>query len=229
MKLALPCLSALLLAALPARAEPAPVHECDRLAQPARGAMGGMTALADGVEFKDLRWPAARAACSRAMQEFPGEVRFVVYAARAADKGGDSREAVRLYRAAAEEGNALAQNNLGAAYANGEGGLARNEREAARYYRMAADQGLASGMSNLAVMYAYGRGGIARNDREAVRLWQSALEFGDMQAQTNLGVMYAEGRGGLQRDMRQAISMWRMAAEQGSTEAANNLRKAGVR
>lgn len=229
-----PAFPALLLAATlglstMARAEPAPAHECDRLAQPPRSAMGGMPVFADGVEYKDLRWPAARAACTKAMQEHPGEVRFRTYAARAADKSGEAREAVRLYRAAADEGDALAQNNLGAAYANGEGGLPRNEREAVRYYRMASDQGFASGMSNLAAMYAAGSGGLARNDREAVRLWQAALESGDVQAQTNLGVMYAGGRGGLPRDMRQAIGMWRLAAEQGSTEATGNLRKAGVR
>ena len=231
MSLMIRCALLPVLAGLPAAAgaQPAPVHECDRLAQPTRQSLGRLPALTEGVDNASLRWPAARAACTRAMQEHPGEVRFMTYAARAADKGGDAREAVRLYRLAATEGDALAQNNLGVAYANGEGGLPRNDREAVRYYRLAADQGLASGQANLAAMHSSGQGGLPRDDREAVRLWQAALESGNVQAQTNLGTMYAEGRGGLPRNMRQAIGMWRAAAEQGSAEARNNLRKAGAR
>ena len=66
---------------------PAEVTECDRLAQPTRAAMGNLPALVDGVSRADLRWPAARAACASAMEQAPSEVRFVAFAARAADKG----------------------------------------------------------------------------------------------------------------------------------------------
>lgn len=210
-----------------AAAETAPVQDCDRLAQPPQRTMGRLPALADGVDYASLRWPAARAACARAMAEWPGEVRFVAYAARAADKGGDPRDAVRLYRAAAEEGNAFALNNLGAMHQNGEGGLPRNEREAERLYRLAAEQDYPAAQANLAILYASGRGGLPRNDREAVRFWQLAAEQNDAGAQNNLGKMYAEGRGGLPRDMGEAVRMWRLAAEQGNAEARNNLRKAG--
>ncbi|RYE95972.1 MAG: hypothetical protein EOO78_22435, partial [Oxalobacteraceae bacterium] len=66
--------------------------------------MGALPAASDGVTYKDLRWPAARVACAKAMEDAPGEVRFVAFAARAADKGGDEKTAARLYRAAADEG-----------------------------------------------------------------------------------------------------------------------------
>ena len=207
----------------------APEHECDRLAQPPRQTMGRLPALTDGVSYGALLWPAARTACAHAMAEQPGEVRFLAYAARAADKGGDAREAARLYRLAADQGNALAQTNLGVMHANGEGGLPRSEREAARLYRLAADQDHPAGQANLGVLYATGHGGLARDDREAVRLWQLAAEHEDAQAQNNLGRMYAEGRGGLPRDTREAARMWRLAADQGNPEARNNLRKLGVR
>lgn len=219
------------LAALPGVAQPAgaPEHECDRLAQPPRQAMGRLPAFAEGVGYATLRAGAARTACAQAMTQAPAEMRFVAYAARAADKGGDPREAARLYRIAAEGGNALAQNNLGAMLEAGEGALPRNPREAARLYRLAADQGFPAGQANLGTLYAFGRGGLARDDREAVRLFQMAAEQEDAQAQTGLGVMYAEGRGGLPRDTREAARMWRLAADQGSVEARNNLRKLGVR
>ena len=129
-------MAAALLAAAPVAAaeQPAPEHECDRLAQPPRQTMGKLPVFAEGVGYATLRGPAARTACTRAMAENPDELRFVVYAARAADKAGDPREAVRLYRQAADRGNPLAQNNLGAMYEAGEGMLPRNDREAERLY-----------------------------------------------------------------------------------------------
>lgn len=206
-----------------------PETDCDRMAQPPRQTMGKLPALSEGVSYASLRGAAAREACARAMAEHPEDVRFIVYAARAADKAGDPREAVRLYRLGVDKGSALAQNNLGTMYEAGEGALPRNEREAQRLYRLAADQGLPGAQSNLGTMYASGHGGLRRDDQEAVRLWMLAAESEDSQAQNNLGKMYAEGRGGLRRDSQEAARMWRLAAAQGSVEATNNLRKMGVR
>lgn len=217
-----------LFAAAPVAAQTAPKSDCDRLAQPPRQALGKLPAFAEGVSVDSMRPGPAREACSKAMAEFPDEVRFVAYAARAASRAGDKREAVRLYRIAVEKGSALAQNNLAAMYAVGEGALPRNEREAVRLYKLAADQGFASAQSNLGTMYSLGQG-VRRDDREAVRLFMLAAENEDSQAQNNLGKMYAEGRGGLPRDNKEAARMWRLAAEQGSVEAAGNLRKMGVR
>ncbi len=212
-------------AAVPA----APLTECDRLAQPPRAAMGALPALADGVTYAELHWPAARTACAKAMADAPGEVRFVAFAARAADKGGDEKTAVRLYRAAADEGYPLAQTNLGVMYEGGQGGLSRSDREAERLYRLAAEQGFPAAQASLATFYVTGRGGLRRDDREAVRLFQPAAESGNAQAQNNLGKMYAEGRGGLPRDLDQAAKWWRLAAEGGVQEARSNLQKAGRR
>jgi TPR repeat protein len=53
----------------------------------------------------------------------------------------DDREAARLYKLAADQGNALAQISLGEFYENGRGGLPRDDREAARLFKLAADQG----------------------------------------------------------------------------------------
>lgn len=222
-------LGALLRAAPPAAAavqHPAMLNDCDTLAQPLRQTMGPLPVYADGVAYDDLRWPAARKACERARTEFPDEVRFVAYAARAADKAGDSREAVRLYRAAADEGNALAQSNLGSMYYNGTGGLRRDDQEAARLLHLAAEQGLPEGQANLGLLYATGRG-LARNDAEAVRLWQLSAAQESILGQTNLGKMHAEGRGSLPRDLNEAVRLWRLSAARGDAVARGNLRKAG--
>ncbi|MCL2102851.1 MAG: sel1 repeat family protein [Syntrophorhabdaceae bacterium] len=49
-------------------------------------------------------------------------------------------EAVKWYRLAAEQGNAKAQYNLGAAYVNGHG-VAQDYTEAEKWLRLAAEQG----------------------------------------------------------------------------------------
>jgi TPR repeat protein len=53
----------------------------------------------------------------------------------------DDREAARLYKLAADQGNAGGQANLGLLYEEGRGGLPENDREAARLFKLAADQG----------------------------------------------------------------------------------------
>jgi TPR repeat protein len=70
----------------------------------------------------------------------------------------DDREAARLYKLAADQGNALAQVSLAAFYETGRGGLPKDDREAARLYRLAADQGNATGQTTLGVFYETGRG-----------------------------------------------------------------------
>ncbi|MGC2223810.1 MAG: sel1 repeat family protein, partial [Methylocella sp.] len=53
----------------------------------------------------------------------------------------DDREAARLYKLAADQGNADGQVHLGIFYSEGRGGLPKDDREAARLYKLAADQG----------------------------------------------------------------------------------------
>jgi hypothetical protein len=69
----------------------------------------------------------------------------------------DYKEAVRWYRLAAEQGNALAQVKLGLMYDKGQG-VAQDYTEAVRWYRLAAEQGDASAQFNLGLMYYAGQG-----------------------------------------------------------------------
>ena len=64
----------------------------------------------------------------------------------------DYAEAMHWYRKAAEQGNAIAQFNLGVMYSNGEG-IKRDQTEAVKWYRLAAAQGNVSALCNLGVMY----------------------------------------------------------------------------
>ena len=75
----------------------------------------------------------------------------------AAWSAGDYATALREWKPLAEQGDATAQFNLGAMYANGEG-VPQDYKEAVRLYRLAADQGNAVAQSNLGVMYDNGYG-----------------------------------------------------------------------
>jgi clan AA aspartic protease (TIGR02281 family) len=79
-------------------------------------------------------------------------------------------EAMRWYRIAADQGNALAQYNIGSLYANGLG-VPRDYSQAMRWYRMAADRGLVEAQCDITPLYAKLRH-TQRNYAEAV-LWFS--------------------------------------------------------
>ena len=123
-------------------------------------------------------------------------------------------------QAAAEQGDAEAQFNLGVMYRDREG-VPQDEAEAVRWFRLAAEQGLAVGQSNLGLMYAEGRG-VPQDDAEAARWSRLAAEQGHASAQFNLGLMYATGRG-VPQDDAEAVRWSRLAAEQGHASAQFNL------
>lgn len=130
----------------------------------------------------------------------------------------DDREAARLYKLAADQGDARAQVGLGFFYAMGRGGLPKDDREAARLFKVAADQGDAGGQDNLGICYLTGRGGLPKDEREAARLFKLAADQGNAQAQANLGTFYRDGRGGLPKDEREADRLFKLAADQGNTD-----------
>ncbi len=75
----------------------------------------------------------------------------------AAYERGDYATALREFRPLAEQGDAVAQNNLGVMYRRGEG-VPQDYAEAVKWYRKAAEQGAALALNNLGVMYDQGQG-----------------------------------------------------------------------
>ena len=96
----------------------------------------------------------------------------------------DDAEAVKWYRKAADQGDAIAQFNLGWMYDEGRG-VSKDDAEAVRWYRKAADQGHALAQFNLGAMYANGEG-VAKDDAEAVKWYRKAADQGDADAQAKL-------------------------------------------
>jgi TPR repeat protein len=72
----------------------------------------------------------------------------------------DDKKAFYYFTKAANQGDALAQNELAYMYAVGKG-TQRNEVKALKRYQQAAEQGLVSAQFNLGLMYLHGMGTVA--------------------------------------------------------------------
>ena len=112
------------------------------------------------------------------------------------------------YKAQAEKGDRVAQNNLGVCYEKGLG-VAKDEVQAVSWYRKAADQGYAKAQSNLGVCYEVGKG-VAKDEVLAVSWYRKAAEQGDAAAQSNLGVAYHYGRGVIKNEI-EAYAFYNLA------------------
>ncbi len=123
-------------------------------------------------------------------------------------------------RKAAEQGDAVAQCNLGFCYAEGLG-VAKDEEEALQWFRMAAEQGDGVAQNNLGFCYANGQG-VPKDEEEALQWFRMAADQGLASAQNNLGFCYANGQG-VPEDDEEAVKWYRKAAEQGFAVAQNNL------
>ena len=80
----------------------------------------------------------------------------------------DDTAAISWYTRAAEQGDADAQNNLGAMYDAGEG-VEENNGEAVKWYTLAANQGNTIAQNNLGAMFYSGEG--AATDKVEAYKW----------------------------------------------------------
>jgi hypothetical protein len=126
----------------------------------------------------------------------------------------------------AEEGDAVAQYNLGWMYDHGEG-VPENNTEAMKWYRLAADQGLAAAQRNIGALYENGVE-VPQDYAEAVKWFRLAADQGDANAQYNLGVMYALGRG-VPENYVTAYAWFNISAASGDELAISNRSAAEAR
>jgi Ca2+/Na+ antiporter len=99
-------------------------------------------------------------------------------------------EAVKWYRMAAEQGHALAQNDLAYCYNRGRG-VPEDKEEGIRWYRQAAEQGNAMAQCNLGHCY-YNGDGVDKDRTEALKWYRKAAEQGYAAAQRMVRVIAAE-------------------------------------
>jgi curved DNA-binding protein CbpA len=95
-------------------------------------------------------------------------------------------EAFSTFRQLAEQGQPIAQNNLGFMYANGRG-VTKNYKKAVAWYRKSAEQGEAVGQYSLGKMYSEGRG-VTQDNNQAAAWYRKAAEQGEEKAITALNI-----------------------------------------
>jgi TPR repeat protein len=128
----------------------------------------------------------------------------------------DYATAMRLLHHLAEQGNAVAQYNVGLMYYKGEG-VPQNYAAAVSWFRKAADQEHAAAQYSLGHMYFEGRG-IPQNSAVAIYWFRRAADSGDARAQTGLGFIYSNGQV-VPQDDAAAVNWYRKAADQGDVAA----------
>ncbi|WP_127089283.1 tetratricopeptide repeat protein [Aquabacter cavernae] len=112
--------------------------------------------------------------------------------ALAAARAGDYAAALDIWERLGRAGHARAQNNIGACFAEGMGGLARDPALAERWLSLSAAGGDSVGRRNLAALYFKGEG-VTQDYARAADLYRAAAEQGDAPAQDMLSWMLLEG------------------------------------
>jgi TPR repeat protein len=129
-------------------------HPCPSWSQ---GSTATLIAICDQAAASALDQSQPTAVTGVALEKIDPKIAIPVCDAAAKAAANDPRVAFQLGRAylvakayesarahfkfAADQGNAGEQNGLGLPYANGRGGLTKDDGEAARLYKLAADQG----------------------------------------------------------------------------------------
>jgi TPR repeat protein len=134
-----------------------------------------------------------------------------------ANNRGDYATALREWRPLAEQGDALAQYNLGVLYRKGRG-VPQDDVQARQWYEKAAAQGQAKAQYNLGTLFLNG-GGVPKDYQQALRWFRMAADQGEAVAQTKIGIMYDDGQG-VPHDVVQAHKWYNLAATNGDKPAA---------
>jgi TPR repeat protein/serine/threonine protein kinase len=130
------------------------------------------------------------------------------------------KEALRLLRPHAEQGNASGQFILGYYYDNG-WGVTKDYIEAVKWYRKAAEQNHAAAMDSLGDCYFNGTG-VEKDKAKGVEWYRKAAELGLAGAQWSLGLSYQKGDG-VPKDEAKAVEWFLKAAEQKDEDAMIEL------
>ncbi|HEX4861133.1 MAG TPA: TetR family transcriptional regulator [Rhizomicrobium sp.] len=130
--------------------------------------------------------------------------------------GHDDALAAHWLDRAADHGNAVAQNALGALYQSGRG-VHADPAKATKLYLASAAQGNRHAMSNLAVLYA-GADESMKDFSEAARWFERSASLGYVDAQFNLAVLYERGDG-VPQSLLDAYKWYAIAAKSGDAIA----------
>jgi TPR repeat protein len=136
--------------------------------------------------------------------------------AHEAYKAKDYAKAARLYREAAEAGNASARETLATLLRTGQG-VPQNFAEALKLIRQAADQGHARAQAQVGFSYQFGEG-VPEDWKEAAKWCQRSAEQLDRLGLYCLGQMHQFGIG-VPQERERAIKLFDRAEDQGDGQA----------
>jgi len=159
----------------------------------------------------------------------------------AAMDSGDYQTAYKLLFPLAEQGDAAAQDCIGAMYCEGLG-VEKDEAVAVEWYAKAADQGYAQAQNALGAMYVNGIGaeqnlqkgislivkaanqGLEVAQMNAYQLYAEETKAGNYAAMHNFAYMCLKGWGG-ETEAQSCMQFLEMAAQNGYTKSSNMLSK----
>ncbi len=140
-------------------------------------------------EFTDL----AMEGDSKA-QYYLGRIYALDWSGPSASQPSDREKSVYWYKKAAEQGEMLAQIELGNIYKHNLGGGANPDEETFKWYQMAADQGDSNSQYFIGSFYERGRG-VAKDISQAITWYRAAADQGHGGGLFGLGMLYAQGVG----------------------------------
>ena len=114
----------------------------------------------------------------------------------------------------ANEGDAIAQNNLGFNYLLGLNGFTKDTDKAIKYLNLAAEQEQVNAMTTVGWTYFTGEFGAPKDDEEAIYWNQRASDLGCATASYNMGFFYYSGFVGLDQNLTTAKKYWLLSASQ---------------
>ncbi len=186
------------------------LHECDvKAAHPANP---DNPPGVKGVVYGDLDGPRALAACLKALEAAPDDLRIRYQLARAKQASGQGRGAIADLRALADLDYVPAINNLGATYQIGIG-VPRDYQKALFWYEKASEMGFAPSMAVVAWLYHRGLGTDA-DAGQAMKWYRKAAEGGSASAMHNIGHLYLSGQS-VEADPVEATRWFRKSANNG--------------
>jgi TPR repeat protein len=134
----------------------------------------------------------------------------------AAHRANDHARAATLYRAAAEAGNASAQEALATLLRTGQG-VRQDHAEALKWLRQAAGQGRARAQAQIGFSHQFGEG-VPEDWKEAAQWCRRSAEQFDRLGLYCLGQMYQFGIG-VPQDRERAIRLFDRAEDQGDGQS----------
>jgi hypothetical protein len=137
------------------------------------------------------------------------DIHIIVKGAKSFLKNNRLKQAVELFRKAAELGDAEAQYHLGVCYTDGTG-VKHNKTDSSMWIKKAADQG------HVAAQYIYAWRIREDNQKGAAKMFQEAADKGHAYAQHELGRCYRYGWG-VDANLNLAVKWHTKASNQGLT------------